>query len=362
MLAELNSDQWKPMPTKSDRIEGLDGLRFIAAMSVLLGHAVQFLMLRQRIEMTTPVWFIAHLNNFGMTSFFVLSGFVIYVNYHAVVQQKGGLRQFFFARWSRLYPLFFVVFVWGLYYNWKYNELSQDFIPHIFRYLTFTESWFYWPQDHALSIMNSRDRVVAVMWSLSTEWLFYCAYPLFAGRLSKLRGRAAGVLIAVAGIISLMICVPLSLYGATIGEWLGVANPQEFSQWLWYYSPWIRLPEFVIGALAAQIYLTGFRFGRTSADLCAAACLSAVALMFTLMFATSSPIGGVDTTILAPCFAVLCLAATTKTSLYARLLSMRLMVSGGEASYSLYLLHPWLFHMSEITGVFPRMAPLFWLC
>src|SRR5262249_2161334 len=47
----------------------------------------------------------------GMTLFFVLSGFVIHLNYHGIVRAgRGGTADFFIARFARLYPMFLVVF------------------------------------------------------------------------------------------------------------------------------------------------------------------------------------------------------------------------------------------------------------
>src|ERR1700693_5083936 len=90
-------------------IPALTGLRFIAALSVVLAHAVGLLPDGQ-LPIGVTGW-IGTAAGFGMTLFFVLSGFVIHYNYHNLVVQGGasGIGEFLWARFSRLYPMFVVI-------------------------------------------------------------------------------------------------------------------------------------------------------------------------------------------------------------------------------------------------------------
>lgn len=66
-------------------LPALDGLRLMAAMLVAGGHYT---------GMFVPGIFPDVLHSFtglGMTLFFVLSGFVIHYNYHATLQEPGGV-------------------------------------------------------------------------------------------------------------------------------------------------------------------------------------------------------------------------------------------------------------------------------
>src|ERR1700676_2943376 len=94
-------------PHRED-VPGLTGLRFVAAFCVLIAHCLAILM---RGHEATFVFWLMQSANFGMTLFFVLSGFVIHYNYATLVT-KGRLRgiaNFLWARFARLYPLFLLI-------------------------------------------------------------------------------------------------------------------------------------------------------------------------------------------------------------------------------------------------------------
>src|SRR5258708_20022092 len=88
-------------------IPALTGLRFVAALMVLIGHFVEAMV---RFPAPMPAWqvFLVSLPGLGMPLFFVLSGFVIQYNYSEPIRTNGatGVWNFFVARFSRLYPLY----------------------------------------------------------------------------------------------------------------------------------------------------------------------------------------------------------------------------------------------------------------
>src|SRR5215203_4219419 len=64
---------------------------------------------------------------FGMSLFFVLSGFVIHYNY-GMFRTDGlvaGGKKFFIARFARLYPLYFVVLILSVAYGGG-SEFTRD--------------------------------------------------------------------------------------------------------------------------------------------------------------------------------------------------------------------------------------------
>ena len=86
-------------------IPSLTGLRGIAAWLVVIAHTDGFFVALQ------PAWLEYAWRvcaNLGMTTFFVLSGFVIHYNYGASIAAKGApaIRSFLIARFARLYPLY----------------------------------------------------------------------------------------------------------------------------------------------------------------------------------------------------------------------------------------------------------------
>jgi len=120
----------------------------------------------------------------------------------------------------------------------------------------------------------------------------------------------------------------------------------------------MRLSEFLLGVFTAQFVLAGFRLRPPIADAIGLFCFAAIAAIFQMR----NPLSMTDTTLVAPCFAGICLAAASDRSRIGILLSAPLMVWGGEASYSLYLLHGPILILSlrPSIGLFDRASPLPW--
>src|ERR1700733_14455878 len=86
----------------------MTGLRGIAAYSVLLAHGLDISFSYGGAPSFFSPW-AARLAYFGMSLFFVLSGFVIFYNYAASFAERPfwqALWDFATARFARLYPLY----------------------------------------------------------------------------------------------------------------------------------------------------------------------------------------------------------------------------------------------------------------
>ena len=165
----------------------LTGLRFVAAFSVVLAHGLSTIL---PIEETVvgPVYWLRQASGFGMTLFFVLSGFVIHYNYRGLAAGAGlkGLGAFLWARFARLYPLFIVMLAVNIVLSGRFQRFlageSDGFagllsaLPY---FLLFTQSWFYMLID-GTPLVSAIGGGSPLTWSISTEWFFYLAYPAIA--------------------------------------------------------------------------------------------------------------------------------------------------------------------------------------
>jgi len=317
-------------------IRALDGLRFFAAFFVMGAHGYWYLICLQDSASVGPIsGFFMDFSALGMTLFFVLSGFVIHLNYRQSVGRTGGLWNFFVARFSRLYPLFLLVFVVELYRI--ANGVSSGVYPvagmlkPALYFLTFTESWWLFPVGNT-NASGAFGGATGVMWSLSTEAFFYVAYPFLAPLLNRLRGVGLGLFLVVVSAIAVALpFIAANCRGAIDGwavSYFGEPNGGVFYQWLTFNSPWFRIFEFLLGAGAAQLYCSekmrrGARF------------YGVAAVIGVLWF-----LNGLRSTIsLAPLVAAVLYCAAVSPRWPLSWLSSRLMVAAGEASYSLYLLH-----------------------
>ena len=329
-------------------IASLDGLRFIAAGTVLFAHGYYYLLLAQNDSNVTAynAPFVA-LANIGMTLFFVLSGFVIHYNYGSSVSRPGGLRAFFVARFARLYPLFLLVFVISTVEAFRTADGKVDNLGPIPLFLTFTQSWWFWVFGDRVAT-EAYSNATGLMWSLSTEAFFYASFPLLAPALRRLVGTRLVVIGCIIALIGAGLAYELTEYRGYLNHWATVYTGnreagRQFSHWLIYNSPWIRGFEFLAGAFTAQFVMTT-KIDPARAMVAGSAALAVIAVTHLYCNVRLMPLSGAITTCVAGAFGILMGASAVKGQVFSRVLSNRWMVIGGEASYSLYLLHYWVMH------------------
>jgi peptidoglycan/LPS O-acetylase OafA/YrhL len=362
----------------------LTGLRFVAAFSVVLAHGVSTIL---PIEETSfgPVYWLRQASGFGMTLFFVLSGFVIHYNYRMLATGAGkeGLGAFLWARFARLYPLFILTLLLNILVSSRFLRLlagdSDSFagllsaLPY---FLVFTQSWFYMPVD-GVPLISAIGGGSPMTWSISTEWFFYLAYPSIALLLVRMRSswQTALTIIVWCG---LWITLASALYEASgiLDGWAGAwwplhgtpeQNQQDsFSRWLLYLSPYVRIGEFVLGCLIAELFLQLSSRGAAAAEralglvLLILACLSVPVITYL----NYDPAAGIAffrrlnmNFALAPSAALIIFAVVRWHTPVSRLLASRPLVALGEASYSIYLIHYVVFMVIVRTHVGLLTAP-----
>jgi peptidoglycan/LPS O-acetylase OafA/YrhL len=305
-------------------------------------------------------------SGFGMTLFFVLSGFVIHYNYAGLVTVGGlrGIAAFLWARFARLYPLFLLMMlVYVLvsqrhvaYWTGRPEEINAIFqaLPY---FLLSIQSWIYKVIDGG-SLIDAIRGGSPPTWSISTEWFFYLAYPLIAWLI--LRARSPAVILVVVCIwCVLWTSFSTGLWDRTpqIDSWAigrfgpiaGVQNHEDsFVRWLLYVSPYLRIGEFVLGAITAQLYvaLRSRNVTRRENAFGAAMFWAAAVSVLLVNYLEYSP--DVAMTIfrkmnmnfaLAPSVALLVFCAARYQGAASRLLTSRPAIALGEASYSIYLVH-----------------------
>jgi peptidoglycan/LPS O-acetylase OafA/YrhL len=179
--------------------------------------------------------------------FFVLSGFVIQYNYGALFAKESLCRatyQFFVARFARIYPLYIATLVPALAYI-PSPYFSSEWGAAL-SYLTLTQSWF-----------NMEMATFPPDWSISTEWFFYFAFvPL---TFIAIRRPVAALLVAgVVGVVAIGLFYEFlqadALALVTRCCWHDAKVSADPWSWIVYLSPDARLPEFIMGMLAARAY------------------------------------------------------------------------------------------------------------
>jgi len=346
-------------------VPALTGLRFLAAFSVLLAHGLSATVANNEPPKGAVLWLMQS-SGFGMTLFFVLSGFVIHYNYAGLVTDGRwrGIAAFFWARFARLYPLFLLmmlVYVLVSQRHVGYWTGHPEKINAIFQALPYfllsIQSWIYKLIDGG-SLLYAIRGGSPPTWSISTEWFFYFAYPLIAWLI--LRVRAPAIILFVVGLwCVLWTAFSTGLYDRTpqIDAWAvgrfgpiaGVQNHEDsFVLWLLYVSPYLRIGEFVLGALTAQLYAALQRRDVTRRENVFGGALFWAAALSVLLVNYLEYSPDVPMTIfrkmnmnfgLAPSVALLVFCAARYRGAASRLLTSRPAIALGEASYSIYLVH-----------------------
>jgi peptidoglycan/LPS O-acetylase OafA/YrhL len=307
------------------QLPALTGLRGLAAYSVLIAHDISFSISEQST-------LILGLSYFGMSLFFVLSGFVIHYNYGAEFARDGvarAARRFLLARFARLYPLYIIGLVVSLSYIPESAFFENRWIA--LACLTLTQSWF--------NVQAATGDILANSWSISTEVAFYLLFIPTAATITRLRRPVTWLLV-------LCVAAPIAIEAATHfmppdrPAIAGVGSARSY--WMFYFSPFVRVFEFFAGVLAAQVFVA---FPSSEAEDRAPALVLAGCIAWCLLAIIMGPHSTIPMVrhlmmnfIFAPAIAIGLIVICRHDTVWSRLVSSRLMLAAGEISYSVYLL------------------------
>ena len=216
------------------RIYGLDILRALAILTVLIGHGSYYL--PQGIQQVSNLFIFD-----GVSLFFVLSGFLIgTILIKNLQKEKAGLKSlwnFWTRRWLRTLPAYYVVLIFLTLYSFFFSDTYSRI--DVVSYFLFMQN-----------LIHPQLLFFAESWSLAVEEWFYILVPLllFIGvGLFGLKNKTAIITLA----LTLMVIVPLIRYyrflhfhdHATVWEW-GLS---------FYFPVVTRLDSLMYGVLGAFI-------------------------------------------------------------------------------------------------------------
>ena len=171
-------------------LPGLDGIRAIAIIGVLLYHAGFD---------PLPGGFL------GVDVFFVLSGFLIT---SLILEQFGrtgtiNFKQFYLGRARRLLPaLFLMLLVVGLTVAFIYTDSAPSFRADALASIFYVNNWWYIVADHSYFEFTGRPALLNHLWSLAVEEQFYLIWPFIAFLVIRKFSRGILGLVAFGGAIA----------------------------------------------------------------------------------------------------------------------------------------------------------------
>ncbi len=315
------------LDTSRPRLPALTGLRFFAALYVVLFH-----LKATRIAFQSGLaGSIIQLGYTGVSLFFVLSGFILVYTY----QGRGmPLGQFFRARFARVYPAYafsLVVMAHAFYrgmYFFKPVRLTWGAshpLVSTLSVLTLVQSWI----PLGASAWNN------VAWSLSVETFFYLAFPFVLSWLGRRNKSHIFQLLLLFWLASLAVSTSyvllkpdgLGLTDSSVvnATWLNVVK----------FNPLARLPEFLMGMCGAMLFLRNAVSRKLATPLVLGALAGLLAVAY---FSPAIPYPILHTGLLSGIFAALVYGLALGPS-WTKFLNARILAVLGDASYSLYLLH-----------------------
>jgi peptidoglycan/LPS O-acetylase OafA/YrhL len=310
------------IPQSNAKIDSLTGLRFIAASLVFLCHT--------HSSATLPLFLRTFLSSGynGVTFFFILSGFVLCYNYHDAFAHRfvPALKSFFVARFARIYPLHFLIFVLFFASQSISDQLEHQFLP-ILAQLTLTQAW---SPDPAVTFSYN-----SPAWSVSTEAFLYLCLPLLVLLLFK-RATKIGHLWLIGGVAFSAIFV--------LATWFSLRGTPVSSTDLYWLNtlPVPRLGDFLLGCVAARMYVKHTSkpisprehvLGITLLVLCIAAVILLMGSSNVFLYPYKYDAG------YSVFFVFIIYALARYASPLRTFLSTKVLVLLGEASYAFYLLH-----------------------
>ncbi len=269
----------------------------------------------------------------GVTVFFVLSGFVLALNYERVFIHPTVPKvwNFAVARFARVYPLYFLMLAYLLVSTRAAGAPTDNWLWHVLALQA-------WHPDMDVAFAYNRPA-----WSISVEAFLYLSFPLAIYLLTRL--RSARSLLVVAGLTALTMVAISAWFTAEGRALLPASDPASAHRWI-YHFPALRLGDFVLGILAAKLYLTWRPLPQAKALAPWIAGLSLIIIIALMAWpAHNYTAWSFDVSYALPATLLILGLALAPGAAIATRLSLPLVVLLGEASYAFYLVHEPLMRM-----------------
>lgn len=326
-------------------LHSLDILRSIAILLVMCWHLPKEVKLAIAPISQNGLW--------GVDLFFVLSGFLIANQLFSHLIRDGGVdfRSFYIRRVLRTWPCYFAVLVLYLMFPafWEHSDM-----PPLWKFLTFTQNF------------NLKFSAFSHAWSLCIEEQFYLLFPCVAVLLWRLK-NARFVLSVIVSLFLLGILIRVLMWFTFVDGLPNDFDRQYFSKI--YYPTWSRLDGLVLGvSIAALKNFTSVLWQRITARgnwLLVSGILILIMGFWLQSDRYSLLAAALGFPVVSMGFGAIVLSALSPSSLL-----NRLKVPGtgiiAMLSFSLYLLHKQVFHLTsdwlksfEVQNLFASVALMF---
>ena len=178
-------------------LPGLNGLRAIAALSVVIAHISQ----RGIVDFGLPYLFDLPMAGYGVTLFFVISGFLItFLLLHEVRnKQTVDIKKFYVRRILRIWPIYYLFIIVSILIFIFLHKTTEVFVKELWFYMFFAANVPF--------IFQNGISILIHYWSIGVEEQFYLFWP-WVVRFSKNK------------LLKIAIVLFVILFAIKIGLWL----------------------------------------------------------------------------------------------------------------------------------------------
>lgn len=310
------------MEKSSGYFPNLNGVRFIAALMVIISHIE---LNKSYFDYSNSFQTIKCLGKLGVSLFFVLSGFLItfLLLQEKKDRKKINLKFFYFRRVLRIWPLYFLIVIVSLFvlphleiFNIPNLKLEYSSSAEFFKVLLLLV--FFLPN---VLIIIKLIPFATQTWSIGTEEQFYLIWPILISKTNHLKRYFLGIIL----IYNLVL---IFMYNSSLDHIMYIKLIRG-------YIETIQLDSLTFGALGAY-----FLFHKNKLiDVITnnyIFCLSISLLIISQIF--DSYIIYFKTSLSAVFFIIIILNLVHNKNI-ARLLENRFFYKMGEISYGLYMYH-----------------------
>ena len=293
-------------------IKPLTSLRFFFALIVFVAHFKGF-------ANTPDIYSFFSEGKLGVSFFFVLSGFVLSLNYQQkFIERKTSFKDFTIGWISRIYPLHILTLLLSILIYSKFSILDIKLFFNAFLLQSFVP---------IKSIYFSYN---APSWSISNEMFFYLIMPFVISvlyRLRLLKSYKTLILLPIFGLLLLFAIyfLPEKLYHAFL-----------------YINPVIRISDFILGIMLFN-FAEVLKLKKINWKLIEV--LSVVFfLVFYLFHNDIQEVYRYSIYYWIPICGVI-LSFSFSTGVFSKILSHRLFILLGEISFGFYMYHYLIIHL-----------------
>jgi exopolysaccharide production protein ExoZ len=298
-----------------NRLYNLDYLRGLAAFGIMIYHYLLW-----TLGVFSADTFMGRLGIYGVSIFYILSGLTLYhVYFNKMSFSKEDIGSFFRKRIFRIFPLLWLTTIVAVILSKKTPDFTDLFLN-----LSGLFGFIKWDTYFSTGV-----------WSIGNELVFYVFFPFFILFTKKIR--------------PLMLLLALALFGLFLYfTFFALTTTSPLSeQWSTYINPLNQVFLFLGG------FFIGFFLQRVKMTNALAVALIGTALVVFIFYPATGDVitivTGINRLIFTSCGFLICIGFY-KVSIKIPAGIHTPLALLGEASYSIYLLHPIVYNLVRFTS------------